>query len=200
MGIWLEHMGSKPPAPKMNWLPPFLVPMNTRSTYWTFIFRYCAHMCKLWPPSPANKRKETWMESLLSKWKVHSGHSTLHTKPKLETTSPPPCHPQEKTRRTLHSMLCLFISCMEILFLKLVVIIIWHGLPYNLFRFGISVPCNWHTLKILIRHLSFWFWEFRHIRNKFNNIVAILICDFVYFWLDWLKDLNAEMNWSWARI
>jgi hypothetical protein len=97
-------------------------------------------------------------------------------------------------------MLCLFISCMEILFLKLVVIIIWHGLPYYLFRFGISVPCNWHTLKILIRHLSFWFWEFRHIRNKFNNIVAILICDFVYFWLDWLKDLNAEMNWSWARI
>jgi hypothetical protein len=60
------------------------------------------------------------MESPLSKWKVKSGQSTLHTKHNLRKTPlPRPPNHKEKKGRHLHSMTRLLIGFMEILFIKL---------------------------------------------------------------------------------
>jgi hypothetical protein len=68
-----------------------------------------------------------------------------------------------------------------------------------IFRFNINVLNNWYNLKILIQCLNFWFWNFQHIKNKFNNVNVFknfLLC----FWLDWWKGFNISLNWSQVQI
>jgi hypothetical protein len=41
-------------------------------------------------------------------------------------------------------------------------------------NFGTTMMNNWYNFKFLIQHLSFLFWIFLHIINKYNKIIRYL--------------------------
>jgi hypothetical protein len=73
--------------------------------YWEFFgehVRNLGTLCFEPPPPPPTAKKKTFMESLLSTWKVNSGQSTIHTNHNLKPHLHP--SPTRKKGKEAHSL------------------------------------------------------------------------------------------------